>query len=195
MPSDNRRVMATVDGRERRRKGPINRIRRFLYGILLVTATPSAAAVDELAAYGKYRDTPTPAADTIPRALATVQGLVALRADTPVAGSLLRLELDTVTARIHGDGSEPAPQFLIAAVASGDGFELVLADLGTLRLDLLLDPIEGGQALSLGGTLALAAQAAIVPALRLNPPRSRVTRYLPFEVSVLESDLAFRWRT
>jgi len=191
--------MATVDvppqGRERRRKGPINRIRRFLYGILLVTATPSAAAVDELAAYGKYRDTPPPAAATIPRALATVQGLVALRADTPVAGSpMMRLELDTVTARIHGDGSEPAPQFLIAAVASGDGFELMLADLGTLRLDLLLDPIEGGQALSLGGTLALASQAAIVPALRLNPSRSRATRYLPFEVSVLESDLAFRWR-
>jgi len=189
VPSDNRRVMVTVDGqgRERRRKGPINRIRRFLYGILLVAAAPSAVAVDELAAYGKYRDTPTPASDTIPRARATVQGLVALRAE-------MRLELDTVTARIHGDGSEPEPQFLIAAVASGDGFELMLADLGTLRLDLLLDHIEGGQAMSLGGTLALASQVAVVPALRVSQSRSRVTRYLPFEVSVLESDLAFRWR-
>jgi hypothetical protein len=199
VPSDNRRVMATVDeppqGRERRRKGPINRVRRFLYGILLAAAAPGAAAVDELAAYGKYRDAPAAAPDAIPRALATVQGLVALRAEPAAAGNPLRLELDTVTARIHGDGSEPEPQFLIAAVASGDGFELMLADLGTLRLDLLLDHVEGGQALALGGTLALASQAAVVPALRVSVPRSRATRYLPFEVSVLDSDLAFRWRT
>jgi hypothetical protein len=191
--------MATVarppQGRERRRKGLVNKIRRFVYGILLVAAAPGATAADELAAYGKYRDTPATSSDTAPRALATVQGLVALRAEASFAGSPMRLELDTVTVRIHGDGSEPAPQFLIAAVPSGDGFELMLADLGTLRLDLLLDYIEDGQALSLGGTLALASQVAVVPAQRVSQSRSREMRYLPFEVSVLESDLAFRWRT
>ena len=41
-------------GRERRRKGPINKLRRLLYGLLLAAAAGGAAA-DELVYVGKYK--------------------------------------------------------------------------------------------------------------------------------------------
>jgi hypothetical protein len=193
--------MQTADrpptGRERRRKGPINRLRRFLYGLLLLAAAPGAAAIDELAGYGRFRIPPAAAADPAQRPLATVQGLVVLRAQPEHGENMPLLEIETVTARIHDTAAETAPQFLIDAVRTDGGFDVALADVGTLRLDLRVGSIEDSRAWSLDGTLTLARKerkVAEVPAVRIHALHSRETRYLPFEVSVRESQLGFKWR-
>lgn len=203
MPPDNRRQMSTTvvppTGRERRRKGLVNRVRRGLYALLLLVAAPGASAVDELAAWGKYRNLPSTASAEV-RSLATVQGLIVLRAHPEGGEDAPLLALETVTAKIHGDLSEPAPHFAIAAVSSGGGFDVVLADVGTLRLAFEFGGIESDRAWSLGGQLGLAAEpgaerkVAEVPAVRVRVLYASETRYLPFEVSVRESQIGFKWR-
>lgn len=194
-------------GRERRRKDPINRMRRFLYGLLLLAAAPGAAAADELAYFGKYRNAQTVASTPERRAVATVQGLVVLRADADAA--LLQLALDTVTAQIHDPEAEGAPHFLIAAertgrVPEGAAFDLAVAEFGTFHLDLL--PRYDAGAWSLGGTLELVrlrdagGHLATVPEVRVPGLHRNETRYLPFEASLKRSDtagvqqLTFKWR-
>src|SRR5262245_46236426 len=98
-------------GRERRRKDPIGRLRRFLYGLLLLAAAPGAAAVDSLAEYGKYRIEPVSQKQQH-AALATLQGLLVLRAGTDNAPDPT---LDTVTVQIPVGAAGESPQFRITA--------------------------------------------------------------------------------
>lgn len=190
-------------GRERRRPGVANRVRRFLYGLLLLAAVPVAAMADELAAVGKYRGvTPAPA----PAALATVEGLLVLRA-RPDGGP--DISLDSATARVPQRDSDVAPQFRIdvrsTPTAEGAAFDLAIAGIGDLRLLLGTGRSAALSAWALGGTFELAPQsgrarvAATVPTLRVNDMYGSETRYLAFDASMLqdaarEPRLVFRWR-
>jgi hypothetical protein len=190
-------------GRERRRKDPINRLRRFLYGMLLLAAAPVAAA-DQLAGYGKFRNLAAP--PTPERAeLATLEGLLVLRAGTDGGPDIT---LESATARVPQQDSGAAPQFSILAQrapgAEGAAFEMAIADLGQFRLRLRSERSAALSAWSLGGTLELARGAGQgpvteVPTLRINDMYGSETRYLAFEASVKqdaaqEAQLAFHWR-
>ena len=204
MHLDNRRVMATTGtppmGRDRRRTDLYGRVRRFLYGLLLLAAAPGAVAVEELAHFGRYRvgqAVATPEA----RPLATVQGLVVLRADPADDGDgPPRLALDTVTAQLDQADAERAPQFRITAIESGGAFDLPVSDFGDFRLNLLLHRDEMA-AWALGGTLELerpvdgGRHVAAVPPVRVQGLHRSETRYLPFEIALLRSQLTFKWRT
>lgn len=193
-------------GRERRRKGPINRIRRFLYGVLLFAAAPGALAADELASIGKYR-THAVAQATQRADLATLQGLLVLRAGT---GDAPDVSLDSITAEVPQLGSGQAPQFRItpgrSADASGVAFDLPVSDLGEFQLKLRTESSAELSGWSLGGTLEMLAAAsrrrhvAAIPTLRIHDMHGREVRYLAFDASLKqggageEARLAFRWR-
>lgn len=190
-------------GRDRRRTGPANRLRRFLYGLLLLAAAPVAAA-DPLAGVGKYRGVAPPPAPAL-TALATVEGLLVLRARADGGPDIT---LDSATARVPQPDSDIAPQFRIdarsAAAGSGAAFDLVVADVGVLRLRLDAGRSPALSAWALGGTLELAPPsgprlAAAVPTLRVNDMFGSEMRYLAFDAKVTrdrseEPRLAFRWR-
>jgi hypothetical protein len=196
---------APPSGRERRRTDPIGRIRRFLYGLLLLAAAPGALAADELASIGKYRAHSV--AQSPQAALATLQGLLVLRAgqdDGP------EVSLDTATAQVPQQRGEQVPQFRIAASRSagpeGVAFDLPVSDLGEFQLKLKTERSAAFSAWSLGGTLELMATAsrrrhvAAIPTLRINDMHGREVRYLAFDASLTQGaagqdpQLAFSWR-
>ena len=193
-------------GRERRRKGPINRIRRLLYGLLLLAAAPGAAPADELAYIGKYRVQP-PAA-TAPQYAANVilQGVLTLYVNPATAAPGIALDAVTVQLALPGDAA--APQFRIGAEPMDDGtgttFELPVADFGSFRLGLLAQRSAELSGWSLGGTLELVRDlgeriVAAVPQLRVQELHAREARYLAFEAVLRRkpqqaSQLDFRWR-
>jgi hypothetical protein len=136
-------------GRERRRKGPINRLRRVLYGLLLMAAAPGAAAADETAYIGKYRAASAAASLPYQRIVeATIQGLVVLRAEpaesaaSPAAGiGYPRIALDNVNAHFYtAVGADPSLVKLsvteTGSIRDGVGFDLSLPDLGRFHLNL-----------------------------------------------------------
>jgi hypothetical protein len=193
-------------GRERRRKGPVNAVRRFLYGMLLLAAAPgSTAAADQLASIGKFRAQAAPPAPER-AALATLQGLLVLRARSDGGPDV---SLDAITAQVPQQGAAAAPQFQVSADrkdrAEGVVFDLPLSGLGAFRLHLRTERTAALSAWSLGGTLEATlgpdhrhAQAP-VPTLRINDMFGSETRYLAFEGSVRqgaddEPQLAFHWR-
>jgi hypothetical protein len=194
-----------LTGRERRRKGPVNAVRRFLYGMLLLAAAPGATASDDLAAIGKYRGLTTPPAPQR-AALATLQGLLVLRARSDGGPDV---SLDAVTAQVPQKGSALAPQFQVSADrkdhADSVVFDLPLSDLGAFRLNLRTERTAALSAWSLAGTLEATLEpdqrhaTAAVPTLRINDMFGSETRYLAFEGSVRrganqEPQLAFNWR-
>jgi hypothetical protein len=137
-------------GRERRRKGPVNRVRRFLYGLLLAASAPGAMAADELAALGQHRPPAHSATAATPQraaVLATLQGLIMIHAESASAAEeplhnqagYPRIALDTVTARVqHADD---APLFRVSvrdlpSIRDGVGFDLAVPDLGNFHLNL-----------------------------------------------------------
>lgn len=197
--------MVPPTGRERRRKGPINKIRRFAYCLLLLAAAPGATATDELASVGKFRDQAAPPAPER-AAVATVQGLLMLRAR---ADGGPHVSLDSATAQVPQQGSALAPQFRISAERriddDGVAFDLPIADLGDFCLRLRSERSILLSAWSLGGTLEARLapggerKVAAVPTLRINDMYGRETRYLAFDASVRhegagEPQLTFRWR-
>lgn len=169
-------------GRERRRTDLYGRIRRFLYGLLLLAASPGAVAADEFASLGKFR-APTQAtvAASERAVLATLQGLIMINAepatppDTAIQGrsGYPSIALDTITARVPEAGS--APLFRVAVtqntIRDGVGFDIAVPDLGHFHLNLyarrnartggkrwaVSGGDEGGsaRAWSLGGTVEL----------------------------------------
>lgn len=192
-------------GRERRRKGPINRLRRLMYGLLLLAAAPGVVVGDELAHFGKYHGLPV--AESPERfALVTLQGLLVLRAgetDRP------EITLDAVTAQVPQSGAAQAPQFRVAAArrrASSDAtdFDLPVTDFGEFHLSLLAQPSAALSAWSLGGTLELvraggARLVAAVPELRILDMHGSEARFIPFEAALKrkrtpDAVLSFRWR-
>lgn len=191
-------------GRERRRRDPINRIRRFLYGLLLLAAAPGALAADELAAVGKYRAQPV--TQSARADLATLQGLLVLRAGS---GDAPDVSLDSVTAQVPQLGGE-TPQFRITAgrIAGPDGvaFDLPVSELGEFQLKLQTGRSAELSAWSLGGTLEMLAASsrrrhvAAIPTLRIHDMHGREVRYLAFDASLKQDgasadpQLAFRWR-
>lgn len=140
-------------GRERRRKGPINKLRRLLYGLLLAAASGRAAA-GELPYFGSY--TVSQAASTAQQALqVTLQGLVLLHADhtdrpdTAIEGRGYPsaspdgrgISLDTMTARMQEPALGRSPLLSVAvteggSVRDGVGFDLAVPDFGRLHLSL-----------------------------------------------------------
>lgn len=170
-------------GRERRRKGPVNRVRRFLYGLLLAAAAPGAMAADELAALGQYRAQPRPATTVAPEraaVLATLQGLIMIHAETAAAEEAPlraergypRIALDTVTARVQQVGEAPLFRVSVSdgpSIRDGVGFDLAVPELGNFHLNLYARrnartegrrwAVSAGEpeppAWSLGGTLEL----------------------------------------
>jgi len=189
-------------GRERRRKDPINRIRRLFYGLLLLAATPGAAPADELAYIGKFRGLPQTATSPHQAALVTLQGLLVLRAS---AAGNPDVTLDTVTAQVTDPGTGQAPQFSISAARSGSAFELPIEDFGEFRLQLLAQPSVAFAAWSLAGTLELARVggeqlSTALPELRVQGLHARELRYLAFEAALrrkapeAKPQLDFRWR-
>lgn len=137
-------------GRERRRKGPLNRVRRFLYGLLLAASAPGAMAADELAALGQYRPQPHQATAVAPEraaVLATLQGLIMIHAETAAAAEAPlraelgypRIALDTVTARVQHVGDAPLFRVSVSdgpSIRDGVGFDLAVPDLGNFHLNL-----------------------------------------------------------
>lgn len=167
--------------RERRRRDAIGRIRRFLYGVLLLAATPGAVAADELAHVGKYRSIAVASAPER-TLIATLQGLLVAHAELVVSPATPlyahsghpRMSLDTVSARVH-EGVD-APRFRVAAsdgraLRDGIGFDLGVADFGNFHLNLYArrnartegqrwamgagEDGDGSRRWSLGGTLEL----------------------------------------
>lgn len=135
-------------GRERRRTDLYGRVRRFLYGLLLLAASRGAMAADEFAALGKYRASPPAASALQQAAIATLQGLVVLSAqqasdpgDASPYDTYPGLALDAVTARIQEPQAEQSPLFRINGIDStsikdGIGFDLAVADFGHFHLNL-----------------------------------------------------------
>jgi len=135
-------------GCERRRKDLYGRVRRFVYGLLLLAAAPGAMAADEMASLGKYRAQPLPASSAAEQVvLATLQGLVMIHADTalspdmPIQGQAgyPRIALDTITARMPETAE--APLFRVAvsdgrSIRDGMGFDLAVPDIGNFHLNL-----------------------------------------------------------
>lgn len=193
-------------GRERRRKGPINRLRRLMYGVLLLAAAPGVVAGDELAQFGRYHNLPVAQAPERV-ALATLQGLLVLRAG---ATDRPEIALDAVTAQVPQAGAAQVPQFQLTPTphaASGDGidFDLPVAEFGSFRLSVLAQPSTAFSAWSLTGTLELVRATgerllATVPELRILELHGSEARYLAFEAAVKRkrspegADLTFRWR-
>jgi len=194
-------------GRERRRTDLYGRVRRFLYGLLLLAAAPGAVATDELAYVGKYWGAQPVATASQSRALARLQGLILIGGSTQYDVPP-QLALDSVTAEIPEQGAERVPHFMISATASGRvrdgaGFDLAVNEFGTFGLDLQLKPDTG--AWILGGALELsrapgpARYVAVVPEVRVQGLHRTETRYLPFEASLKQvagaaPQLAFKWR-
>lgn len=187
-------------GRERRRKGPINRIRRFLYGALLLAAAPGAAPADELAYVGKFRTAPATTA-VHQAALVVLQGLLVLR----VNGERPDVVLDAVTAQLPDAGTGQAPQSSVSVARVGSGFDLPIEDLGDFRLLLAAQPSVALAAWSLAGSLEFFRAggerlAVAVPELRVQGLHGRELRYLAFEAGVRRKtpeaalQLDFRWR-
>jgi hypothetical protein len=190
-------------GRERRRKGPINRLRRLVYGALLLAAAPGAAAVEELADIGKYRHAAAVAEQQA--ALVRVQGLLMLKLNEQQDPDVV---LDAVTAQLPQ--AEATPQFSIAPVRRDHGrfgadFELPVDEFGDFHLSLLAERSPVLAAWSLGGTIELARAsgeryAARVPELRVQELHAREIRFLAFETSLEPGragtgpELEFRWR-
>lgn len=171
-------------GRERRRRDPISRVRRFLYGLLLAASAPGAMAADELAALGQYRTYAHPAPAMAPEraaVLATLQGLIMIHAESTATASATasevgypRIGLDTVTARVQATEAD-APLFRVPvserpSIRDGVGFDLAVPDLGNFHLNLYARrnarsdgqrfAVNAGEpaaarAWSLGGTLEL----------------------------------------
>lgn len=180
-------------GQERRRKDPISRIKRLLYGLMLLLAVPVGAA----AAAGKVRTE-----------LVTVGGILVLRAG---ADGGPEVSLESATARVPQGGGEPT-QFRVEAqrAAGGDGtaFDVTIGELGRFRLLLRSERTVALSAWSLGGTVeaALSADRAAAPAatvavptLRINDMYGNETRYIAFDASIRQDaaeppELAFRWR-
>lgn len=136
-----------TSGRERRKKGLINRARRLLYGLLLLAASPGATAADELAYAGQYRADPV-AATAQQALLATLQGLLLIHAESPESSEspiqgngYPRIALDTVTARLL-EQAVSDPVLLRVAVSDsesirdGVGINLAIADIGNFHLNL-----------------------------------------------------------
>jgi hypothetical protein len=196
--------MATGEsGRERRRKGPVNRIRRFLYGALLLAAAPGAAAVDELAQFGRY---PVPVATAAqPAALVRVQGLLMLRVNDSHDPDVM---LDAITAQLPQ--ADATPQFSVAPVRRDQGrfgadFSLPIDEFGEFQLSLLAERSPVLSAWSLGGSIELARiggerYVARIPELRVQELHAREIRFLAFETALerrgpdLAPELDFRWR-
>lgn len=187
-------------GRDRRRRDPVNRVRRALYGVLLALAAPGVAAADELAYFGQYR--PLSQSTTLERDFATsVRGLVVLHhSPTGAQDEVPRVALDAVTARIQQPDAETAPNASISTVPRGSGFDLLVPGSTSFFLSLRLQRDAEDTAWSLGGTLETAeARPAAVPELRIQDLHRHETRYLPFELSMVQPrdtdpKLAFSWR-
>lgn len=187
-------------GRDRRRRDPASRVRRVLYGLLLALAAPGTIAADELAYFGQYRGL-SQTATTERHFMTTVQGLVVLRhPPADVADIVPRVGLDAVTARIQQPDSGTAPNAAISTAPRGSGFDLRVPEAANFYLSLRVQRDRENIAWSLGGTLETAdARPAAVPELRIQDLHRQETRYLPFELSLVqpsgtEPRLAFRWR-
>ena len=182
-----------------------------MYGLLLLAAAPGALAADELASIGKYR-TPSTSHSQQQAALATLQGLLVLRAGKDDAPEV---SLDSATAQVPQQSAWQqdagrAPQFRIepARSAGPDGvaFGLPVAEFGEFQLNLKTERSAAFSAWSLGGTLEVLAAAsrkrhvAAVPTLRINDMHGREIRYLAFDASLKQGaagedpQLAFSWR-
>jgi hypothetical protein len=193
-----------LTGRERRRKGALNRTRRFLYGLMLLMAVPVGAVAGEFSSFGKIRNLIAPPAPARSEVV-TVDGLLVLRAG---ADGGPEVTLESATARVPQKVAGAAPEFRIeprrAEGADGTAFDLTLGDLGSFRLVLRSERTAALSAWSLGGTLYAAlgaghaAATTDVPTLRINDMYGNETRYLAFDASVRpdasEPGLAFRWR-
>jgi hypothetical protein len=193
-----------LTGRERRRKGPINRIRRLLYGALLLAAAPGAQPADELGYVGKYRNAPVAAAQA-EQALVRVQGLLMLRVNDAQDPDVA---LDAITAQLPRAGA--TPQFSIAPLRRENGrfgatFELPVDEFGGFQLNLLAQRSPVLSAWSLGGTLELVRiggerYTAAIPELRVQELHALEIRFLAFETSLRRRhpdaapDLDFAWR-
>lgn len=186
-------------GRDRRRRDPVGRVRRALYGVLLTLSAPGVAA-DELAYFGQYR-APSHSAAPEPHFATSVRGLVVLH--HPPAGArdtVPRIAIDAVTARIQRPDAETAPNASISTAPRGSGFDLRVPESASFFLSLRLQREVEDTAWSLGGTLETAeARPAAVPELRIQDLHRHETRYLPFELSLVQprdtdSRLAFNWR-
>lgn len=133
-------------GRERRRKGPINKLRRLLYGLLL-TAASGGVAADELAYVGKYKVRQVASA-TQQGLQFTLQGLVLLHAEsaespeTPIQGNAYpRIALNSLSARTQAPAADKALQLSVTvseggSIRDGCGFNLAVPDLGNFHLSL-----------------------------------------------------------
>lgn len=188
-------------GRERRRTDLYGRTRRFLYGVLLLAASPGAYPTDEIAQVGHLRIQSVDASQIV--SLAQLQGLLVLRSQADVSLPPT-MALDSVTAQVHDPGTHQAPFFRIAPRAEGNHFALPITDFGhfDLKLEARIDPPQPDWALSgwleLQHTAEGAEHRTQISALRITPGRNIV--YIPFEVSLRQSrdepdpELTFRWR-
>lgn len=187
-------------GRDRRRRDPASRVRRIFYGLLLALAAPGTIAADELAYIGQYRGLSQIAAPDR-HLVTTVLGLVVLRhPPVDVPDIVPRVGLDAVTARIQRPDAGTAPNAAISTAPRGSGFDLRVPEAANFYLSLRVQRDRENTAWLLGGTLeTAAARPAAVPELRIQDLHRHETRYLPFDLSLVQpgdSDphLAFRWR-
>jgi hypothetical protein len=135
-------------GRERRRKGPINRLRRFMYGMLLAAAVPGAAAADELGQIGKYKPRSIATAVSQGALEASIEGLLVLHAEraaaadaAPQGNAYPRIALDSVNARIQQPLNGEAHLLKVDVTSGGTlrdgvGFDMLVPDFGRFHLNL-----------------------------------------------------------
>lgn len=132
--------------RDRRRQGLGNRLRRLLYGALLLAASPGAIAVDPLGAVGQFR--PQTAVAPVRLLQASLQGLILLHAEespgaaAPIQGNdYPRIGLDTVSARLQPPAPHDATVLRLdiseeSRLRDGVGFDLEVPDFGHFHLNL-----------------------------------------------------------
>lgn len=180
-------------GRERRRKGAVNRLRRFFYGLMLLVAMPIAAVSNALAGTAQRAQAPQPPTEQV-----AMDGMLLLRAG-PEGSPLASLE----SASVRGRESANALPRIVSRHRQGD-FDITVPGMGLMRLQLHTERDPALSAWSLGGALEASLPngrviAADVPVLRINDMFGGETRQLAFDASV-EADpagthrIAFRWR-
>lgn len=199
--------------RERRRTDALGRLRRFLYGVLLLMAAPGAFASGDPGDAARHR-APAVVEAHAPKVLeATLQGLIIVHADEEGDASRSahadrgypRIALDTVSARLPVD--DEAPLFRVTAsegraLRDGVGFDLPLPELGNLHLNLytrrnarsageriaLDDGAAPPPTWSVGGTLELVRTVEGRRAIAVVPELTVDLRdeaiYLPFQASL-----------
>lgn len=133
------------EGRERRRRGPVNRLRRIAYGLVLSASMPATAAELDAAPSLPMK----PAVDSAPERvlMAGIEGFLTLASEisadpaAPIGSDrdYAHLSFEDLATELDDPRAGSALRITVAQnslLREGLGFDVAIPDLGSLRLNL-----------------------------------------------------------